>query len=191
MQALDQHHWIGTLTSGHPGVTVMWAGTAGVVLKALVDPPADAGSLPQLVSALSQEPSRVDLIPWLRLPIALITLAGILVITLLARQLLGGPAALLGAALMCFDPFLLAHSRVLQMDALLATAVTIAWLALLVATRTGRRRYFIVCGIAAALGFLTKAPALVLGPPVLGWILLQRWRSQPATTASPSAWSQR
>ena len=178
--ALDQHHWIGTLTSGHPGVTVMWAGTAGVVLKALLDPPADAGSLPQLVSALSQEPSRVDLIPWLRLPIVLITLAGILVITLLARQLLGRPAALLGAALMCFDPFLLAHSRVLQMDALLATFVTIAWLALLVATLTGRHRYFIVCGIAAALGFLTKAPALVLGPPVLGWILLQRWRSQPA-----------
>ena len=93
MQALDRHDWTGTLTSGHPGVTVMWAGTAGVVLKALVDPPADAGSLPQLVSALSQKPSRVDLIPSLRLPIALITLAGILVITLLARQLLGGPAA--------------------------------------------------------------------------------------------------
>lgn len=167
LQALQEEDWPATAPTGHPGVTVMWSGTAGAVLKTLIDPPADIPGTKDLPAALAAQPNRLDYVAWLRLPIALATALGILLFFWLARRLFGNGVALLAAAFLVLDPFYLAHSRVLQMDALLATAVSIAWLALLVGMMTGQRRYLILGGIAAGLGFLTKAPALALGPAAI------------------------
>ena len=120
-------------------------------------------------------------------PVALVCVLGSILIYLLARRLLGEAPALLGAGLLAFDPFYLAHSRVLQMDALLATFVTLAWLALLLAAPEGRRRYYyILSGLSLALAILTKSPGLVIGPLMAGWLAWRAWcdaepaRSLPA-----------
>ncbi len=59
---------------------------------------------------------------------------------LLARRVMDERAALLGAGLLIFDPFLLAHGRLLQMDGLLA-ADRGSVAGIVVALRTGQRRF--------------------------------------------------
>ncbi len=174
--ALEARDWPATLVTGHPGVTVMWAGAGGVLLKKVLDPPEGMQSLSDLAAALAAEPNRLDFVAWLRLPIALLTLGGILLFFLLARRLFGGAVGALAAAFLLLDPFFLAHSRVLQMDALLTTGVTIAWLSLLVGTATRQRRFYLISGVAAGFGFLTKAPAVAIGPPILVLVALTAWK---------------
>ncbi len=180
LDALKGQDWPATITTGHPGVTVMWAGTGGVLLKWVVDPPAGMKTLSDLTAALAAEPNRLDTIPWLRLPVALATLGGVMLFFLLGRRLFGSAAGLLAAALLLLDPFFLAHSRVLHMDALLATTVTIAWLAILVGVAEQNRRLYVLGGVAAGLGFLTKTPALALGPPIVFLVVWSAWKRQSA-----------
>lgn len=176
LQALEGRDWANTLTTGHPGVTVMWAGSLGVALKTLLDQPAGEAGLSQLIAELTAQPSQLDMIAWLRLPIVLATAVSVAIIFLLLRRLVTAPTAILATALLLLDPFLLAHSRVLHMDAMLAMTATVAWLALLVATRTDQRRFYALSGVAAGLAVLTKASALILGPLMVGWMVWHRWR---------------
>ncbi len=187
IEALHGQDWPATLITGHPGVTVMWAGAGGVLLKSIVDPPPDAGTLREITAALAEAPNRLDFVAWLRLPVALATLGGVLLFFLLARRLFGSAVGFLAAALLLLDPFFLAHSRVLQMDALLATTIAIAWLALLVGVSARQRRFYVLSGIAAGLGFLTKAPALALGPPMVLLVAWSAWKRHGA--ADPRRWS--
>ena len=180
LDALRGQDWPATMTTGHPGVTVMWAGAGGVLLKWVMDPPAGVKTLSELTAALAAEPNRLDLIAWLRLPVALATLGGAMLFFLLARRLFGSAAGFLAAALLLLDPFFLAHSRVLHMDALLATMVTIAWLAILVGVAEQKRRFYVLGGVAAGLGFLTKTPALALGPPIVLLVVWSAWKRQSA-----------
>lgn len=184
IEALYDQDWPATLVTGHPGVTVMWAGAGGVLLKSLLNPPPDAGTLREMTAALAESPNRLDFVAWLRLPVALATLGGVLLFFLLARRLFGSTVGLLAAALLLLDPFYLAHSRVLQMDALLATTVVIAWLALLVGVSAQQRRFYFLSGIAAGLGFLTKAPALALGPPIVLLVVWSAWKRPSAVNDS-------
>jgi hypothetical protein len=179
LQALEGKDWANTLTTGHPGVTVMWAGSLGVALKTLLDQPAGEAGLAELIAELAAQPSQLDMIAWLRLPIAFATAVSVAIIFLLLRRLVTAPTAILATALLAFDPFLLAHSRVLHMDAMLTMTATVAWLALLVATRTDQRRFYALSGVAAGLAVLTKASALILGPLMVGWLVWHRWRRPP------------
>ncbi|NJP07141.1 MAG: phospholipid carrier-dependent glycosyltransferase, partial [Chloroflexaceae bacterium] len=77
----------------------------------------------------------------MRLPVALTTSLLILLGFLLLRQLVGTLIAALAALLWATDPFLIAFSRLLHVDALLTMFLLIALLALLVAcfSRNGPR----------------------------------------------------
>ncbi len=186
MGALQEQDWPATAPTGHPGVTVMWSGTTGALLRFVLDRPSDIARLEDVAAALAAEPNRLDFVAWLRLPIALATAAAVLLFFWLARRLFGTGVALLASALLALDPFHLAHSRVLQMDALLATAVSIAWLAFLVGMPTGQRRYLVLGGVAAGLGFLTKAPALALGPAAIALSVWNALRPRSPGTQSPA-----
>jgi hypothetical protein len=185
--AVQTGNWAATNISGHPGVTTLWAGSLGLVAKWLFARPADMPTLAGAARALAANPVRLDFLPWLRLPVVLACSLGVVLIYLLARRLVSEPVALLGAALLSFDPFMLAHGRVLQMDALLATNITIAWLALVIATRTRQRRYFLASGVFIGLAVLTKSPALVMGPLMLVWVIGARLRGRAATIRRAAA----
>ena len=100
-------------------------------------------------------------------------LNGLLVLTLvtLAGRLLGGPAAWTAGVLLALDPFLLGYSRLLHLEAVLATLMTLTGVALLLWLRDGRRLDLLLTGLFLGLALLTKSTALLLGP-MLGLLLL-------------------
>ncbi len=175
MLALGNQDWRATNTSGHPGVTTTWAGSLGVTLRWLFDRPADAASLRAMAESLAADTTSLAYLPWLRLPIILLCAVGGVLFFLLSRRLLGDAVAVLAALLALLDPFWLAHSKIIHLDALLTLTVTLAWLLLMLATRTHRRALYVAAGIAIGLGILTKSPALALGPLMVGWLLFDRF----------------
>ena len=178
MSALLRGDWAATATSGYPGVTTTWAGSLGLALQWMVARPPDVGSLAGMADALLASPSRLDMLPWVRLGVVLSSAAGIALVFLLTRRLFDNAVALFAAALMLFDPFLLAHTRILNTDPLLALALTISWLALMIGATGGQRRYLVISGVGFGLALLTKTPALLVTPLVIGWIFWQQGHRQ-------------
>ena len=136
MLALADRDWSTTSTSGHPGVTTTWAGSIGVTLRYLLRPPADATSLRTMAEALAADTTSLDYLPWLRLPILVICAVGGVLLFWLSRRLMGDAIAMTAALFVLLDPFWLAHSKIIHLDALLTLTATLAWLSVLLATRT-------------------------------------------------------
>ena len=132
-------------TTGHPGVTTSWI--AGIAQRTL---PADA--------SLRERYARA------RLGMAIANVLLLLVVWLLARRLVGEPAAATGTLLLSLDPFLLAHTRVLQLDGFQTLAMTAAFVALMRASRDDDRRMLVIGGALAGLAFLTRTFAGYLLP---------------------------
>jgi hypothetical protein len=178
--ALSTGDWGATSVTGHPGVTTMWAGSAGLLAKWLLARPDGTTTFLASAGELAVNPVRLDYLPWLRLPVAVLCAAAIVASYLLARRVLDDRTALLGAGFLIFDPFLLAHGRLLQMDGLVAAFITVSWLALIVALRTRQRGFFVLSGLSIGAAVLTKSPALVMGPlMLLAIVAARRLRSAP------------
>jgi 4-amino-4-deoxy-L-arabinose transferase-like glycosyltransferase len=143
----------------------MWLGSLGRLLgpEPAGYPPAPGGGAAYLAA--------------LRLPIAIANSLAVGAGYLLLRRLLAPAAALLAALFWAASPFLIAHGRLLHLDALLTSFITLSLLCLLVATRpavAGERRGplpLLGAGLFGGLALLTKAPALLL-LPASGLILL-------------------
>lgn len=173
--ALQQGEFAATNLIGHPGVTTMWLGAAGLSAWETF---AGWGWLPPLSDAA---PARM----WwaVRLPVGICTaLCVALSYPLLRRLFSSRRVALLAGLLLAFDPFLVAHSRLLHVDALLASCVLLALLAGLLAFRleaapdpahTGPRwPWLIASAVAGGLAFLTKSPSVLLLPCIGGIALV-------------------
>lgn len=166
--ALSQADWAATNQTGHPGVTTMWLGALGrwIALQLGAPPPGPGEGAIYL--------------SYLRLPVAAVNALAVGAGYLLLRRLVRPPVACLAALLWALSPFLIAHGRLLHLDALLTSFCTLSLLALLAATqpcgtpgstRSGSWALLIASGVFAGLGLLTKAPALIL-PPLAGLILV-------------------
>jgi 4-amino-4-deoxy-L-arabinose transferase-like glycosyltransferase len=172
--AVADRRWAATLQTGHPGVTLMWLGSLGLALERPIGP--GWIGAPALVAHLA----------WLRLPGTLLQALLVPAGYLLLRRLLNPTTALVAALLWASAPYLIAHARLLHLDALLTSFVTFSVLLLLVALETmneerGTRnelpaihrssfivhrssRWLVASGIFAGLALLTKGPALILLP---------------------------
>jgi hypothetical protein len=145
LAAISDGRFADTMLTGHPGVTTMWLGSLGLLLeRALLT----LGLLPIAeyqwtvtthTAGLLREVGIYPLpiyelhLTLIRLPLALTTALLILCCYLLLRRVLGGTIALAAALLWASDPFLVAHSRVLHLDALVTMFSLTAVLALLAA----------------------------------------------------------
>jgi hypothetical protein len=163
--AVRDGHYAATNLVGHPGVTTMWLGAIGLEAQlrlarlGLID-----GGDGVLLRAL------------MRLPVAVATSLCLALAYPLLIRLLGRRAALLAALLWATEPFLVAHSQLLHVDALLTSFMTLALLAALVAFRfdepaaeaaAGPRWGFLaMSGLCGGLALVTKSPALLLLPMV-------------------------
>jgi hypothetical protein len=177
--ALAVGDWAATNQTGHPGVTAMWLGALGDALaRSLgVANPGWAGGGAEYLALL-------------RLPLAAANSLAVAGGYLLLRRLLRPATALLAALMWALSPFLVAHGRLLHLDALLTSFMTLSVLALLVATTgdrrpaTGDRRpttddrrptirwpWVVASGVFGGLALLTKAPSLLL-LPLTGLILV-------------------
>ena len=101
----------------------------------------------------------------MRLPSALLEALSVPCAYLLLRRLVAPATALIAALLWATSPYLIAHSRLLHLDALLTTFVTFSVLCVLIGCQAERRyRWVVAAGVFAGLALLTKGPALIALP---------------------------
>jgi hypothetical protein len=99
-----------------------------------------------------------------RVPTILVTLALILGATLWAHRMAGWPGALLTAALVGFDPTVLAHGHIATGDIPLTAGIAGTLACLWTWRRTGLWRWPLLAGVAFAFALLNKVSALALLP---------------------------
>ena len=178
-RAISRGDFAGTFQREHPGVTVMWAGTLAFLQK--LPHYAEEGPLqlgegelePWLRDHSTVEPLQLLVAArwWMVLWIALITTAAYFPL----RRLFGAPIAALAVLVVAWDPFLIALSRLLHLDGLLASLTLLALLSFLAWLHCGQQlRYFIVSVLATGLALLTKTPAVIL-IPAAGLLVLVEW----------------
>ncbi|MFL5800597.1 MAG: glycosyltransferase family 39 protein [Roseiflexaceae bacterium] len=170
LHALRAGDYAATAITGHPGVTTMWLGGAGALLR---DTLLDWGLL--------HDGSFPTKLAFFRLPVALTHVLGVLLGYALLRRLLPGRVAILAALLWAADPFIIGYSRVLHVDALAATFGTLSLLSACAYWHHTPRRWLLIgSGICAALAILSKVSALVL-LPVVGLVALGAALRPPTT----------
>lgn len=188
-EALADGRWADTFQVGHPGVITMWLGTLALPLEEAgpwreLCPQTNGGRDLSKLDDVGQEGLLQTVAPRLyaaRHGVAVGTSLILLALYVLLRTAASLPfaAAFGGWALVAFDPFLLAHSRVLHLDAMTALLSLCAVVALGAATRPDRSGtlWSGVAGGLAGLAMLNKASALVLGPFALAWFAWRAWQS--------------
>jgi hypothetical protein len=182
-QAVLHGNWTGTLFSEHPGVTVMWL--SGAALWGWYGARSLLGLHPP--TPLDTEGyAFADRVTIGVLPLALLVALGILWGWYLLRRLFGRRVAWVAALLWALDPFYLANSKVLHLDATLSTLMMLSALLMLIYLREGRLRQLVVSALLGGLAVLTKISALFL-VPFLGLCLLVGWLSSLRSRQSAGA----
>lgn len=177
-----------TLRTGHPGVTTMWTGSFGLLLRWLQD--GRPAPLHDYVTAVSTNPLDASFIAPERLGTTVLVALWVVAVYWLARRLFGAPIALLGAIFIALDPFHVALSRVIHHDALSTMFMTLSVFCAFIywgegKPETRRRGWLAASGAMAGLGFLSKSPALYLMPfiALTGlWFFVQEWQRQRQTS---------
>jgi hypothetical protein len=162
--ALLRHDWANTVPQGLPGLTLAWIEAIGVGVRWLLA----GGQLP-LDDFI--QPDRPFAYLARRQEVVVVVHTLIVVgIYHLTQQLAGRRSALLGVLFIALDPFLLAESRVLRFEALVAGLMPLSLLAALLHLKKrlflGERghKYLMVSATLAALAMLTKISAIFLLP---------------------------
>lgn len=189
-RAVQSGAWPRTYVIGQPGVVQMWLGSLAATVRGWLGgeavweasraagrPRYDPANLPMLGAVADEGRSFTPMT-------GLLTALAVGGVYLLARRLLGGRAALVGALLLIINPFYLAHSRVVALDAVLASLMLLSVLAWLVYRREGRLRFLLLSGVLGGLAALQKTTGVfVLGYvgllcliPVAQAVAARRWR---------------
>ena len=173
-----------TFQTGHPGVTTMWAGLLGIGPERAQRLGADNRDVSR--GQVSRNPEFLSALADGRRAVALITAIATAAIGLLTWRLLGLGPALVGGTLLALDPFFLAHSQLLHIDALQASFMAIALLAGLVRWQAaGGRGYLVLAALATGLACLSKSPALFLLGFLAPLALFAAWRRGDLRTRRP------
>ncbi len=191
-RALARGDWGDTFQRHHPGVTLTWAGTLGFLTTYpayRTDADRDFGwlaeELPPFLREHGQDPA--ELLAAGRGFAVLFIVLALTLSFLFAWRAWGLWPALAGSLLLAFDPFQIAHSRLMHLDGLLSSFMILAVVALFVALdqsedRRWQRGARITAGIATGLAWLTRSPGLFLLPfaGLLGLVFwLRYWRRTP------------
>jgi hypothetical protein len=197
LNSLLQGDLSNALVLGYPGVPTLMLGALGVGLRYLFH---YAGWLPlpwvtgDLMSTLSQVTTQfgvfeypLDFLVWVRAPMVLVASLSIVGIYALLKQLLADERlALLAGLLIAFDPFILAHTRVIHVDGPMSYFMFLAFLAFLLYVEQGGWRWLLLSGLCAGLAALSKTPAALLGPILVAsglcYVLL------PSASVQPGRW---
>ncbi len=182
--ALNRRDFAATYQLEHPGVLPMWLAAAAfrwkfpAILQEISDP-IGPGKLELLFVKYSFR--KTDLLAAARYLMVTANVAAITLTFLFAQRLLGLTPALLGGLLLALDPFHVAHTRLLQLDGLLSSLMTLSLLAYLNFRRTRRVFDLLTSGLIAGLAWLTKTPGFFL-IPIVG--LLALWEAVAAARRS-------
>ena len=178
--ALKQGNYAETYQKEHPGVTLMWIGAAAYQQSyrdyQIENPEyADRLTLNYFVDGVSKQNPLAILVESRKI-LALVNTLILLLAYWYARRMIGIGPALLGFALIAFDPFHLALTRVMHLDGLLADFFLLSLLAYISYTQERKLPTLIVSGVSAGLAWLTKSPGFILVPTLGVIALLQAWQ---------------
>ncbi|MFB0538249.1 MAG: ArnT family glycosyltransferase [Anaerolineae bacterium] len=161
-----------TYQTSHPGVTTIWSASIGLTAQYLVEKTLSGvqpsvTSFQEYLEAVPVLPVSVQFLTAERLPFALATSVGVVLMYLLVGKLFNNKIAFLSAAMFALDPLYLAYSRLVLPDALLTSFLTLSLLSFMTCLKHGwSLRYIAFSGITAGLALLTKAPAVLIVPSV-------------------------
>ena len=142
------------LRQPHPGITTQWLGASTI---------------------------RFDSWAVRKLPLVIGQTILVLMLAYLAYRLWGASAGILLGVLLALNPFLIAHTRVYAMDALLAVNLTVSVVALLLWHKEKATRYLLFSAFAAGAAILSKLPGIIIIPYAGVLFLHWSWRSRSAT----------
>jgi hypothetical protein len=160
-----------THQTDHPGVVPMWGYGGLLSLRALLH-----GDLADLYTMTTER--KLQDIPGMLATEALwtvmVTSLTVVGVYLLLKRVLDARVSFLVALMVALDPFFLVQSRVVHVDAIFTSFMTLSALALAVyLVHPTRKRYLVLSAIVGGLAFGTKSPALVLVPLVTGGLALR------------------
>jgi hypothetical protein len=175
--ALLQGDWVDTFRVGHPGVVTMWLGAVFAPpedddVRAMCQTSLDGRQLEKVGGSQAERHQLLVALNRLllkaRVGVALFSWVCIAGVYVLARLLWGSKVSVPGLALVALDPFYLAMSRFLHLDAVLTGAMVVSVLSLLVSLDRSRSRrwrlaFLALSGVAGGLAILQKTPAMFLG----------------------------
>ena len=170
--ALLARDWAGTYQSYHPGVTTMWISAVGLRLFAW----RQGLSSEQLLRIQPTKPGTIEeAVTAGVVPLALVVALCIVLSYVLLKRIADRRVALVGSGLLALDPFHITHSKVLHVDALLATFMFVSILFLFNYLHRARWPHLILSGLFAGLAFLTKSPSLFVVPYAIVAIGVYWW----------------
>lgn len=156
LQQIQAGDFAATTVSTHPGVTTVWLGSIGILLRQAL-----------LRLDLLGNDSFATMLALLRLPGVLVHTAGILLGYYLLRRMLPPALALFAALLWLADPFVLAYNRLLHVDGLATTFATLSLLAACWYWHHEKSGWGIaLSAVCAGLAMLSKSPAVLIVPMV-------------------------
>ena len=176
--ALAQGDLANTFTREHPGVTVTWAGTLGLLWRYpeyKSNAPGyltDSRQVEPLIRKHGLEPIKV--LAAARMIMVLLVTFALLGSFWASTQLIGFWPSFVGFLFIAFDPFYLGLSRLLHLDGLMSSLVLLSLLTFLNYLQPGsphKNTNLVISAIAAGLAWLTKSPAIFL-VPFLGLVVL-------------------
>ena len=180
--ALVQRNPAWTYRSEHPGVTVMWAGTAGFLVRypqyrfSGMDR-VDSNQFNSYMRKV-KDVSLLELLVAGRFFMVLGHTLILLVSFLYASRLIGPIPAFISFLLVAFEPYHVALTRLLHLDGLVGNLMLLSLLAFIAYAERRRAADLIVSAIAAGLGLLTKLPAVLLVPVVGLLALYAGWKDR-------------
>ena len=166
--AIEEGRLQDTMTAGHPGATVTWQSMLSLRtlrhVYRLFDPTFDYQSYPYL-------PSTFDRVHFAYvLPIILITSLFIAFSYFALKQLTNQNFAIISSLLVLSNVYFLAHSRVVQMDALQTSFIIASILTALLFHQSKKKAWFLATGILLGLNVMTKIYGLSILPIL--WLIL-------------------
>ncbi len=185
LTALVQKDFEHTYQREHPGITTMWAGAAGFLLRypqfARIGPGQldRIGDFHRFLENNGMDP--IVLLESGRLFSVLGISSALLLAFYFARKVFGVAIAIPGFLFTAFNPLSIALARLLHLDGIVSALMLLSLLALMVYLYRGRQfPDLAVSAMAAGLSWLTKSPALFL-LPFFGFLMLvefiRSWRS--------------
>ncbi len=159
----------------HPGITITWGEALILYLQSL------ASSLPLEEFVAFQMENLALSVGAMRLSGVLLTSLALPFLYALARPLMGKWTAILGVGLLAVDPFWVAHSRIVNGDALAGVLMLTAYLAFALLLIKPQLKIALIAGIFVGLSLLTKLPSQILLPSILmltaiGYFKDRNWR---------------
>ncbi len=161
-EAVLEGDWANTYQQYHPGVTVMWLSGIGAQTFLLLHGETTEGRW--YLDENVRTSIKAEAVALMVLPLTLVISLSITVAYLLLIRLVDRKIALVASFLLALNPFYLTYSRVVHVDALLASFMLLSMLALLVFLRERKARYLMLSGGFAGLALLTKTPSVFLVP---------------------------